>query len=115
MDAPNTDTSPDKGLQDYLPVPLKEYLPVPATDPGDALLEKQGKPGGLENGVTLSHELAAGNQEDEGLAQKEHDRHVLDLGWNEKKQDIAAPLVGGMENEELWLLVRRFNKVSYCP
>lgn len=47
-----------------------------------------------------------------GAALVDHDEDVVDLGWNEPKELIAAPLVGGLDNEELWLLVRRFNKVS---
>ena len=35
----------------------------------------------------------------------------MDLGWNEPKEAVAKPLVGGLSNEDLWLLVRRFNKV----
>jgi len=47
-----------------------------------------------------------------GVAQLPHNEEVKDLGWNEPKEDIAAPLVGGLDNETLWMLVRRFNKVS---
>jgi hypothetical protein len=36
----------------------------------------------------------------------------MDLGWNEPKEAVAKPLVGGLSNEDLWLLVRRFNKVG---
>lgn len=102
MEPSNTDTGRGTSIGDY--------LPIPASDPADVVVEK--KPGGLENGQTFSHALATESQEDRGLAQKDHDKDVVDLGWNEKKQDIAAPLVGGMDNEELWLLVRRFNKVG---
>jgi hypothetical protein len=107
MDPSYTDTGPAPGTG------IEDYLPIPAANPADAILEKQEKPGRLENGQTFSHALATESQDDQGLAQKDHDEHVLDLGWNEKKQDIAAPLVGGMDNEELWLLVRRFNKVGF--
>lgn len=37
---------------------------------------------------------------------------VKDLGWHEKEEQVPNPLVGGLPNEELWTLVRRFNKVS---
>ncbi|KAK8070252.1 hypothetical protein PG994_006868 [Apiospora phragmitis] len=61
---------------------------------------------------TLSHALALDDHEEKGRAQQDHfEEDVLDLGWNEKKERIAAPLVGGLGNEDLWLLVRRFNKV----
>jgi hypothetical protein len=61
---------------------------------------------------TLSHALAQDDHDQKGMAQQDHDHEVLDLGWNEKKQNIMQPLVGGMDNETLWMLVRRFDKVS---
>lgn len=91
---------------------VKDLLPIPATDPTDVDTKGQAASTAPGEGPTFSHALATEAQEDEGLAQQGHDKDVLDLGWNERKQDIAAPLVGGMENEELWLLIRRFNKVS---
>lgn len=97
------DTSPGAGM--------KDILPIPATDPTDAKPGEQKESIAPGDGPTFSHSLATESQDHEGLAQKNHGTGVLDLGWNEKKQDIAAPLVGGMDNEELWLLVRRFNKV----
>lgn len=60
---------------------------------------------------TASHALAMEDHDIKGMAQLDHDGEVQDLGWNEPKEDIAAPLVGGLDNEELWVLVRRFNKV----
>lgn len=60
---------------------------------------------------TESHALATAEQDEKGMAQLDHDQDVLDLGWNEKIEDIPGPLVGGMSNEDLWILVRRFNKV----
>ena len=62
---------------------------------------------------TESHALAAADHEEKGVAQQVHsDVEVKDLGWNENPQNVPKPLVGGLSNEELWLLVRRFNKVS---
>lgn len=101
------DTGPGAGI--------KDLLPIPATDPADVDLHghaqaSSNKPG---DGPTFSHALAAESEGHTGLAQQGHKGHELDLGWNEKKEDIAAPLVGGMDNEELWMLVRRFNKVGW--
>jgi hypothetical protein len=61
---------------------------------------------------TASHALAQADIDVKGLAQLPHNAEVKDLGWNEPPSKIPAPLVGGMDNEELWVLVRRFNKVS---
>lgn len=50
-----------------------------------------------------------------GAAQEQHDEDVVNLGWNAPADDIANPLVGRLPNEELWLLIRRFDKVNYIP
>ncbi|KAK0729545.1 hypothetical protein B0H67DRAFT_501065 [Lasiosphaeris hirsuta] len=90
---------------------LKDLLPVPATALPDD--NQDSASASHQNGATLSHSLATDDHAEKGEAQQDHEEEVLDLGWNEKKQDIAAPLVGGMDNEELWLLVRRFDKQIY--
>lgn len=61
---------------------------------------------------TASHALAQADVDEKGVAQLAHAADVKDLGWNEPPSKIPAPLVGGMDNEELWVLVRRFNKVN---
>ncbi|KAK4156013.1 hypothetical protein C8A00DRAFT_41479 [Chaetomidium leptoderma] len=99
------DTGPGTGI--------KDLLPIPATDSNDADIGLQAPSGAPGDGPTFSHALATETQDREGRVQQDHEKDVRDLGWNEKKQDIAAPLVGGMANEELWLLVRRFNKQIY--
>jgi hypothetical protein len=65
---------------------------------------------------TESHALAveaakSTHPAEAGAAQVQHTEEVVDLGWNEPKEHVARPLVGGLSNEDLWLLVRRFNKV----
>lgn len=92
-----------RSMLDVLPIPSTTQ---PVTEPGKHEIANS-----LAEEPTLSHALATDDHEEKGLAQKDHDEEVLDLGWNEKKQEIAAPLVGSLQNEDLWLLVRRFNKV----
>ncbi|CAN8101239.1 unnamed protein product [Discula destructiva] len=92
---------------------VKDLLPIPAdttpvTDPARTDVSHT-----LADDPTLSHALATDDHEVKGLAQQEHLEEVRDLGWNQKKQEIAEPLVGGLENEELWLLTRRFDKQMY--
>ena len=60
---------------------------------------------------TTSHKLAAADHDEKGAAQTSEAANVTDLGWHEDDSKIPKPLVGGMHNEELWLLIRRFNKV----
>jgi hypothetical protein len=105
-------SGPGTGFKDLLPLPSDAQV---VTDP-----EKEETSASLSGGATLSHSLAHDDhQEVKGLAQLSHgrkqDNDVRDLGWNEKKQHVAEPLVGGMDNEELWMLIRRFNKACTCP
>ena len=52
-------------------------------------------------------------EEEKGYAQQMNKEfEAKDLGWNKPQENIASPLVGGLRNEELWILIRRFNKVS---
>ncbi|KAL9101654.1 MAG: hypothetical protein Q9163_003110 [Psora crenata] len=61
-----------------------------------------------------SHALANVHHEEKGAAQMPHrEGEVCDMGWHEHSQDVPRPLVGGLPNEELWTLIRRFNKQIY--
>ncbi|TKA71227.1 hypothetical protein B0A49_04170 [Cryomyces minteri] len=46
-------------------------------------------------------------------AQSHGEEEVKDLGWNEPPSKIPGPLIKGLPNEELWVLIRRFNKQMY--
>ena len=91
---------------DLVPVPEKTNA---VSDPNKTEVSEA-----LAKGKTASHALATADRPDEdekGVAEESHDDEVRDLGWNEPQAKIPSPLVGGIDNEELWLLVRRFNKV----
>ncbi len=68
----------------------------------------------LGQNTTTSHQLAtgAGDHEVLGTAQKagKEDR-TTNLGWQANAVGVDT-LVGGLPNEDLWTLVRRFNKAS---
>lgn len=67
-----------------------------------------------DNHPSDSHALANADHDEKGTAQlAHHGGEVRDLGWNEHLAEVAEPLVGGLSNEELWTLVRRFNKQIY--
>lgn len=64
---------------------------------------------------TASHALAQESIESEpqarGASQVDHAAaEVRDLGWNEESQKVPQPVIGGLANEELWTLIRRFDK-----
>lgn len=61
--------------------------------------------------TTDSHALATADHELKGAAQEDHDAsNVKDTGWKKNAEGVRT-LVGGLPNEELWTLIRRFNKV----
>lgn len=61
-----------------------------------------------------SHALATADHEIVGAVQKDHeDGEVRDMGWQKAPDKVPKELVGGLQNEELWTLVRRFNKQMY--
>lgn len=89
----------------------KDLLPLPddtqaVTDPSKKEVSHS-----MREEPTASHALAMAEPEEKGAAQEDHGAEVKDLGWNEPSKEIANPLVGGLPNEELWVLIRRFNKV----
>lgn len=87
----------------------KDLLPIPhETDP-----EKEERTVTMMDMPTESHALAQADHDEKGAAQAEHGEEVVNLGWNEPALAISNPLVGGVSNEHLWVLVRRFNKQMY--
>lgn len=67
----------------------------------------------LSSAPTDSHALAHAEHEERGAAQQNDSTGDLkNLGWFEDPTKLP-PLVGRLPNEELWTLVRRFNKQMY--
>ncbi|OKL64615.1 hypothetical protein UA08_00569 [Talaromyces atroroseus] len=63
---------------------------------------------------TDSHALAHAELEEEGLVHKSPDDEATsDIGWQPQPHDINEPIVGGISNEDLWMLIRRLNKQIY--
>jgi hypothetical protein len=62
-----------------------------------------------------SHDLAHIDHEIKGEAQKqpilESGAELRDLGWHKNLPDMPEPLIGGITNENLFAMIRRFNKV----
>ena len=68
----------------------------------------------VSNAPSDSHAIAISDHEEKGAVQKvQQEGEVRDMGWREQPADVPTPLVGGLPNEELWTLVRRFNKQMY--
>jgi hypothetical protein len=63
------------------------------------------------DGPTDSHVLSQVEQEDKGLIQRAGETtDITDVGWN-NLADHTEPLIAGLSNEDLWMLIRRFDKV----
>ena len=91
---------------------VRDILPTPENTEAVTAPQKEELHHSLEDEATLSHSLAVADHDEKGHAQADHDEMVKNLGWHEPDYNIANPLVGRLPNEELWLLLRRFNKVT---
>lgn len=66
----------------------------------------------LEEKTSESHALATENHDLKGAAQEAGtEAQTTNLGWQANAAKDVATLVGGLPNEELWTLIRRFNRV----
>lgn len=66
----------------------------------------------IPKGQTESHVLSRVEQDEKGLSQKAgHTAEITNIGWGESPDAIDEPLVAGLSNEDLWMLIRRFDKV----
>ncbi|KAI0969028.1 hypothetical protein F4678DRAFT_440689 [Xylaria arbuscula] len=92
---------------------VADVLPIPATTAPVTNPREHEKANSLREEPTLSHSLAMGDHDEKGVVQHPREDEVADLGWNKQKEHIPSPLVGGLGNEDLWLLIRRFNKQMY--
>lgn len=67
---------------------------------------------GSEQPPSDSHALATASHDVQGAVQRNStDGEVRDMGF--QTSPVPKELVGGLNNEELWTLVRRFNKQMY--
>jgi Protein of unknown function (DUF3292). len=66
----------------------------------------------IPKGPTESHVLSRVEQDEKGLSQRAgHTAEITNIGWGESPDAIDEPLVAGLSNEDLWMLIRRFDKV----
>ncbi|OBT45424.1 hypothetical protein VE00_04557 [Pseudogymnoascus sp. WSF 3629] len=95
-----------------------EQAPLAPTRSYDNPIGPQVQPGQVvkpvdvapEDQPTDSHALAATDPEEKGYAQTHSASSVRDLGWHNDSDSIPRPLIAGLPNDDLWVLLRRFNK-----
>lgn len=67
----------------------------------------------IAQATTTSHILATQDHAIKGAAQEAGKEFgTTNLGWQNNAERIDK-LVGGLDNDDLWMLIRRFNKVSW--
>lgn len=65
-----------------------------------------------ENNPTESHALSKVKQDEKGLVQKVGEtKEISDIGWGQEPAEIEEQIVSGLSNEDLWMLLRRFDQV----
>ncbi|KAF3404111.1 hypothetical protein DPV78_002449 [Talaromyces pinophilus] len=66
------------------------------------------------NAPTDSHALAHAEVEETSLIHTSlDDEATTDIGWQQQPHEFNEPIIGGIPNEDLWMLIRRFNKQIY--
>jgi len=64
-------------------------------------------------GPTDSHVLAQVEQDEKGLSQRTgNTAELTDIEWRMHADHIEEPIIAGISNETLWMLLRRFDKAS---
>lgn len=82
---------------------------VPLGDKSNHINEEPPTP----EGPTDSHVLAQVEQDEKGLSQLAGDTaEVTDIGWTTPADQFEKPIIAGISNEDLWMLIRRFDKAS---
>lgn len=62
--------------------------------------------------TSTSHVLATQDHAVKGAAQEAgKEAGITNLGWQKNAKGVDT-LVGGLDNDDLWMLIRRFNKAS---
>ncbi|CAI7610773.1 unnamed protein product [Penicillium pancosmium] len=65
-------------------------------------------------GPTDSHVLSQVEPDEKGASQLGGDSsEIIDLGWTKPVEHIEERLIAGLSNENLWMLIRRFDKQVY--
>jgi hypothetical protein len=99
---PPAEQNPDSEFRQRITQATKTTKPAPV-DPNVLLAQH----------TTTSHELATGaigDHETPGAVQRAgKEDKTSNLGWQANGEDTDT-LVGGLPNDELWTLIRRFNK-----
>ena len=104
------------GAQPYMEPTTRTSTTTSSTDNGTVINTPTSSSASASNAPSDSHALAieSADHDIKGAVQQNHEAgEVRDMGWNDHPKDVPSPLVAKLPNEELWTLVRRFNKQMY--
>lgn len=100
---------PEDAPPAYTEVPIhvdaKPEAPLATAPDGNPVLESEA------NIVAQTVELPPDNETSADARLDLKDPDVKDIGWNKDMGHLPPTIVNGLSNEDLFLLVRRFNKV----
>jgi len=84
-------------------------------DMGHNLVHHIDAPSRTENKApTDSHAISQVVPDEKGLIQKAAASHeVSDIGWEHGPDEIGEQIVPGLANDDLWMLLRRFDKACH--
>lgn len=83
---------------------FRRRITTPKQVPKQALLNQE---------TSTSHILATQHQDVQGAVQQAgKEAFTSNLGWQKNAKGVDT-LVGGLENDDLWMLIRRFNKACF--
>ena len=87
---------------------LRPNMPARARQPHPTVVQKSP----LSQATSESHALATQSHQLHGAVHEAgKTAGITNLGWQANATGLDR-MVGGLQNEELWTLVRRFNKVT---
>lgn len=82
---------------------FRRRITTPKKAPQQALLGQE---------TSTSHILASQHQDQGAVQQAGKEAFTSNLGWQKNAKGVDT-LVEGLENDDLWMLIRRFNKACF--
>lgn len=110
INTPPTSTDVAATTSDSAVSTLPEKTPGSPVAARDAINDSQSAPTGSESLIAPTIEPPPHKSTKVEVTQLK-DPEVRDFGWNSKPHAVPSPLIKGTPNDDLFTLIRRFNKV----
>ena len=107
---PPAEENPNSEFRQRITNAVKAQQPPNTPERKKPVTAKPGSP--LAQNTSTSHQLAVDHHDIHGAVQEAgKDNYITNLGWQANAKGVDT-LVGGMPNDELWTLIRRFDMAS---